>query len=104
MEVKDERLVYFIPPKVLLVDVKRCFEKTGLKVNKQEISNDFWRISGFKEDLQVTVSLRHEKVKVFPFSGPIPVNKLSAHLIGDESQIKKFKWNYEVSLLRCSCG
>lgn len=103
MRCEDLRTIYFVPPKHLLEDVKRCFAKLGLQVNELEESGDRWTLTGSKPNASVTVSLLCEKKAVEPLNvfGEILVSCLRATVESGEDFISAFKTCYETCLLRC---
>ncbi|RLG60231.1 hypothetical protein DRN86_03020 [Candidatus Geothermarchaeota archaeon] len=103
MEFRDERTIYLIPPRELLSNVKKAFEKTGMNILERESGELSWNLYGKRSGLVVEASLKSKMRKIdelAPF-GEIFITFLKIRAIGDESLIKKFKWNLETSLLRC---
>ena len=100
---EDSRTVYFISPKYLLEDVKRCFAKLGLDVDMFKETEKQWILKGFKPNVSVTVSLTYERkaVTLFALFGEIPVSNLRAIVESSEDFINAFKTCYEICLLRC---
>ena len=102
-KMKDDRITYIIPPGELLLNVKKAFEKTGLKIVEESVESLSWSIRGQKQGLVVEVKLnfRKEKVKKLEILGEIFINKLEMEATGEDSLVDRFRWNFEVSLLRC---
>ena len=102
-EIKDERIIYIIPPGKLLLNVKKAFEKTGLGIVEEKVESLSWFVRGQRQDLTVEVKLnfRKEKVKKLEILGEIFINKLEMEATGEDSLVDRFRWNFKVSLLRC---
>lgn len=103
MKYEDLRTIYFISPKYLLEDVKRCLAKLGLHVDEIEETEDQWTLRGSKPNVNVMVSLGCKRKAVTPLTlfGEIPVSSLRAIVESSENFIDAFKRCYEICLLRC---
>ncbi len=103
MEFRDERIIYLIPPKEILLDVKRALNKSKLEIKEIKIRKNGWDIYASNNDSYANVKITYEKKRFYPFEtfGEIYINKLSTIAEGDEDFVKKIKWNLEISLLRC---
>ncbi|RLF98345.1 MAG: hypothetical protein DRN49_06030, partial [Thaumarchaeota archaeon] len=70
---------------------------------KEETRSSSWFIRGQRRNLTAEVKLSYEKKKMEKLEvlGEIFINKLEIKVIGEDSLVDRFKWNLEVSLLRC---
>ena len=99
---EDLRTVYFISPKYLLEDVRRCFTKLGLCVDILKGTENQWILKGSKPNVNVTIFLTYERKVAIPspLFGEIPVSSLRAMVESVEEFINIFKKCYEICLLR----
>jgi len=103
LEAVDERLIQFIPPKHLLTDLERAFQRAGIPLESVETTPDGWLLKSHKGENSVNVylSTRVQVVPLLRVFGPIPVSKLKTVMQGTEEFIRRFKHSLDVSLLRC---
>ena len=103
MEAVDERLIQFVPPKHLLIDLKRAFHRAGIPLESVETTQDGWLLKGGKGEnsVEVYLSTKNQVVPLLRVFGPIPVSKLKAVIHGTKEFVRRFKYSLDVSLLRC---
>lgn len=109
MKLLDVRTIHFVPPEVILDDVKRVLKALSLDFDVKEEGKLSWTVSGRKDDKEVRIKIT---CKLVPFKSilgvdrslvmidPAPITTIETYSTGDAEFNERFKRRLELGLFR----